>query len=79
MYVFTYTVLRNYYRLAEIDNQAAIAIKCVIISCGICYTVFSFYLFTNDKKMRWDISDYLSPVVLVVSAVIIAILEFWFY
>jgi len=81
MYVFTYTAFRNSYRFAlqEIDNQVAIGIKCVVISCGIWYTVFSLYLIVNGKKMRCERSDYLSPVVLVFSTVIIAILEYWFY
>ena len=79
LYVLMYSVVRNLNWMVELSDRSAIVIRWLVISFFIWFIGVSTFLYSRNRKVRWDRTDYLSVWVVLVSLIIVALLEYLVY
>ena len=79
LYLLMYSLFRNASRMPELSDNLASFLRYLTFGFAIWYTLFSLYLFLKDRPVKWDKSDYLSPIVLVITVILIIMLEYFVY
>jgi hypothetical protein len=79
LYVLMYSVVRNLNWMVELSDKSAIVIRWLVISFFVWFIGVNAFLYSRNRKVRWDRTDYLSVWVVLVTLIIVALLEYLVY
>jgi|GEM_PF-4752214 len=79
LYVLMYSVVRNLNWMVDLSDRSAVVIKWLAIGFFIWFLGVNAFLYSRNRKVKWDRTDYLSVWVMLVTIIIIAFLEYLVY